>query len=532
MTASHTPGGAIDARRGDLAPGTAVGQYTVRRRIGAGGMAEVYEALHSGLNKRVAIKTLRREYADNPTLVARFLREAQVASSFRHPHIVDVTDVGIIDDLPCLVMEYLEGETLHALLKRRTSLPLAELVDLPLPVIAAVRVAHEHGVVHRDLKPANIFLTTAWTGGAHPKVLDFGISKLVAEPEPSALTTDSTFLGSPHYVSPEQARGERVLDGRADQYSIGVILYEAACGVRPFAHRAQTFMALMYAIAQGDYAPPRAHRPELPPEFEAIVLQAMQRDAAQRFPSLGEFGRALLPFASERTRLLQEPLFSGMLPSPMSSPNAAATLVDVPRATFEDSHGTLGRSVSEISSTARPLEAPRRISPVVWILAAGLVGALCLVAWGIVRVVAARSHAHVPVASAALLSPKPAPLQKPALAARPKPASSPAPAKTDYLAETKVTPDDATLELDGNKVGVGSFSTKLQLDGRKHKLSISAPGYDTVVLDFLDAPPPASVELVPVKSARPTVHRVVHAAPKSAGTPGKLHTDNRDPWAQ
>ena len=285
MTASNTPGGAIDTRRGDLAPGTAVGQYTVRRRIGAGGMAEVYEALHSGLNKRVAIKTLRREYADNPTLVARFLREAQVASSFRHPHIVDVTDVGIIDDLPCLVMEYLEGETLHALLKRRLSLPLDELVNLMLPVIAAVRTAHEHGVVHRDLKPANIFLTTAWTGGVHPKVLDFGISKLVAEPEPSALTTDSTFLGSPHYVSPEQARGERVLDGRADQYSIGVMLYEAACGVRPFAHRAQTFMALMYAIAQGDYAPPRAHRPDLPPEFEAIVLRpcsATPRSASRR----------------------------------------------------------------------------------------------------------------------------------------------------------------------------------------------------------------------------------------------------------
>ncbi len=525
MTASFTPGAAREGRRGDIAPGTVVGQYTVKRRIGAGGMAEVYEALHSGLNKRVAIKTLRREYADNGTLVARFLREAQVASSFRHPHIVDVTDVGMIDELPCLVMEYLEGETLHAMLKRRETLPVAEIVDLMLPVIAAVSKAHSQGVVHRDLKPANIFLTTGYAGGLHPKVLDFGISKILADEEPSALTTDSTFLGSPHYVSPEQARGERVLDGRADQYSIGVMLYEASCGVRPFAHRAQTFMSLMYAIAQGDYAPPRTHRPDLSPEFEAIVLKAMARDADARFDSLGELGRALLPFASERGRLLQAPVFSGMTQSALSAPDN--TIVDPPRFRLEESHGTtLGRSVSEIDGMRSIPSPSRRISPVVWIVGAGIVGALCLVGWGVERKIAARAAAR---AAAPLTS-----VQKPEPVATQSAAPAPAPTEETYEASTVVTPNNAVIEVDGTKMGTGSFSEELPRNGVAHKLTITAPGYDTVVLVFKDAPPPASVELVPTKpEPRRPVHHVVRSAPhKAAGPTSTLHTDNRDPWAQ
>ncbi len=529
MTASFTPGADKLGRRGDIAPGTVVGQYAIKRRIGAGGMAEVYEALHSGLNKRVAIKTLRREYADNGTLVSRFLREAQVASSFRHPHIVDVTNVGMIDELPCLVMEYLEGETLHAMLKRRESLSITEIVDLMLPVVAAVSTAHSKGVVHRDLKPANIFITTGWTGGLHPKVLDFGISKVLADEEPSALTTDSTFLGSPHYVSPEQARGEREIDGRADQYSIGVMLYEAVCGVRPFAHRAQTFMSLMYAIAQGDFMPPRAHRPDLPPAFETIILKAMARDVSSRFPSLGELGRALLPYASERARLLQEPVFSGMAASALSAPDN--TVVEVPRVRMEESHGTtLGRSVSEIDHM-RSMPSPRRISPVVWIVGAGAVGALCLMGWGVERAIAARTSAKAR-ARVAPAAQKASPPPKPVAAPSAQPAPAP-PEPEIFEAETSVTPKNATIDVDGTRMGTGSFSEELPKDGRSHKLTISAPGYDTVVLVFRDAPPPASVELVPTKRVHHSVHRVVHAAPhKKAGSASSPHTDNRDPWAQ
>ena len=296
--------------KSDFQPGATVGQYTITRRIGTGGMGEVYEALHVGLDKKFAIKTLRREHAEHETIVARFLREGQVASRIHHPNIVNVTDVGVIDGLPCLIMEYLEGGPLSAMFKREKLIPLNRLVDLMLPVIAAVHAAHKQGVIHRDLKPANIYLARNWTGDAEPKVLDFGISKLMQDPG-EITKASSSFLGSPHYASPELARGDKNLDARSDQYAIGVMLYEGSCGVRPFAHRADSFMSLMYAITEADYLPLRHHRPELPAAFEATVLRAMAKHREDRFPSVHDLGRALLPFASARAKLLWEPVFGG-----------------------------------------------------------------------------------------------------------------------------------------------------------------------------------------------------------------------------
>ncbi len=299
--------------KSDFQAGATVGQYTITRRIGTGGMGEVYEAVHAGLDKKVAIKTLRREHAEHETIVARFLREGQVASRIHHPNIVNVTDVGVIEGLPCLIMEYLEGEPLQALFKREKLIPVSRLVDLLLPVIAAVHAAHNQGVIHRDLKPANIFLARTWTGEVEPKVLDFGISKLMQDPGEITKAT-SSFLGSPHYASPELARGDKGLDARSDQYALGVILYEGSCGVRPFAHRAESFMSLMYAITEADYLPPRHHRPELPAAFEAAVLRAMAKHREDRYPSVHDLGRALLPFASARAKLLWEPVFGTASP--------------------------------------------------------------------------------------------------------------------------------------------------------------------------------------------------------------------------
>ncbi len=295
----------------ELRPGTTFGQYIIHRRIGAGGMGEVYEATHTGLNKRVAIKTLRREHAENQNVVSRFLREGKVASKLRHPHVVDVTDVGMIDGIPCLVMEFLDGETLGDLLKKSTErMSFEQLVDLLLPVMAAVHAAHELGIVHRDLKPANILLARTWSGEISPKVVDFGISKLTQDPTEATQAGSNSFLGSPHYASPEMARGIST-DARADQYALGVILYEGVTGRRPFAGQAQSFMALMYAIANGEYDYPTDLRPDLPVEFENIILRAMALSPEERFPTVKDVGRSLLPFASPRSRLLWEPAFAG-----------------------------------------------------------------------------------------------------------------------------------------------------------------------------------------------------------------------------
>jgi eukaryotic-like serine/threonine-protein kinase len=493
----------------DLQNGTSVGQYTIKRRIGAGGMGEVYEAEHVGLAKRVAIKTLRRQFTDNEVVVARFLREGQLASRIRHPHIVDVTDVGVIDGLPCLVMEYLEGESLHTLLRREKSLDLAKLIDIMLPVLAAVDAAHQQGVVHRDLKPANIFLARGLSD-VIPKVLDFGISKVVQDQAPAELTTDSTFLGSPFYVSPEVARGDRNVDARSDQYSLGVILYEGACGVRPFAQRADTFMALMFAIAQGDFPPPHVHRPGLPMDFERVVLRAMARSRGDRFPSVGALARAVLPFASPRSRTIWEPAFMSV-----SAPlEQGATAPDLPRAPFEETGGAISRSAHEGTGTAAR---PHPLGMLWWSLA----GAVALlagvgVALGASRAVVFYKNGEGPPAREGEVE-----------AANAGPQS--------YQVKLDASPANALIELDGRSTTVGTFSASFSKLGHGHTLEVSADGYETRTIVFdAKSPPPAHVELEKLEPqhAKPGPHPApaLHKAP-AASASGKPKLETGDPWS-
>lgn len=524
----------------DLVAGTSVGQYTIVRRIGAGGMGEVYEAMHTGLDKKVAIKTLRRHYGANDIITQRFLREGQLASRLRHPNVVDMTDVGIIAGLPCLVMEYLEGESLHAMFKREGALDVSRLVDLILPVIAAVDAAHRLGIVHRDLKPANIFLAQIWNGEVQPKVLDFGISK-VMEDAPGELTTDSTFLGSPHYVSPELARGDKQLDGRADQYSMGVILYEGLCGVRPFAEKADTFMSLMFAIGSGEFPPPRTKRPDISPELEAIVLRAMAKQKTDRFPSVGVLGRVLLPYASPRARMIWEPALgdpslppsSGPTPShssPRSSipslshlPNSVApavteqnTVFAGPRSSisFEESQGTLGRSASEIGSLPRPTEAPPLglVARVAAGMAALLVG--LAIALGATKLVTASRSADSEADS-----------DDPVMVTTPQ----------TYAVSVAVEPKTAVIEIDGRPVGNGSFTRTFTADGSSHTLRLSAPGYTTKTIVFSSATPPdkqitLDSETAPADSKS---KKRTPVAPTPAPKPsGGIGLDKRDPWTE
>ncbi|HET7539133.1 MAG TPA: serine/threonine-protein kinase [Polyangiaceae bacterium] len=275
--------------------GTVLGRYLLTRLVGEGGMAVVYEATDRDLGRRVAIKTLHERRALSPDVRMRFLREGQTASKIRHPNVAAIYDVGR-GSRPYLVMEYLEGEDLARCLLRQKVLGVEQTADLISPVVAAVAAAHDLGVVHRDLKPDNIFLSVE-QGSIKPKVLDFGISKIADQPALHALTTTGEFLGTIGYVSPEQAQDSKSLDGRSDQYSIGVILYECTTGRRPIED--SSYPVLLERVIAGQFTPPRSINPNLPDAFQALILKAMSRDPAQRFPTTRALGRALLEFASE-----------------------------------------------------------------------------------------------------------------------------------------------------------------------------------------------------------------------------------------
>jgi serine/threonine protein kinase/Tol biopolymer transport system component len=306
--------------------GAVLGRYALVRLLGAGGMGAVYEARHRDLGRRVAIKTLHAGHLAEPGARQRFLREGQAAARIRHANVADVYDVVIDDELPYLVMELLEGESMAALLKRAGALPAQHAADLMVPVVAAVAAAHDHGVLHRDIKPHNIFLCSE-RAGVRPKVLDFGISKL-SEPAPgSAPVSTGLVLGTPQYMSPEQVQGLKAIDARADQYSLGVVLYECVTGRRPFEDI--TPYALLQRTVQGDFPPPRRWVPALPAAFEQLILRAMARRPDERFPSTRALGMALLEHASARVRdeyegELSAPSRTAVTPT---APNSERTLL-------------------------------------------------------------------------------------------------------------------------------------------------------------------------------------------------------------
>ncbi len=316
----------VDRGSGDtLQPGTILGRYEIRRLLGQGGMGRVYEAQHRDLKKRVAIKTLLPALASNGDARERFLREGEAASRIRHPHVVDVTDVGSEGQVIYLVMEYLEGEDLARLIARQGSLSATQSADILLPVAAAIATAHQQGVIHRDLKPENIFLARTGFGGVHPKVLDFGISKVLGGSGVRALTGTAATMGTMNYLPPESLQGAREADARSDQYGLGTILYECVTGQRAFEE--ESFYLVLKKIAEGQFVPPCGRRPEIPRRLEKVILRAMSLEPARRFESVGHLGAALLEFASEGVRAFWTPTFGA---AASSAPDLLSAPTELP----------------------------------------------------------------------------------------------------------------------------------------------------------------------------------------------------------
>jgi serine/threonine protein kinase len=277
------------------------GRYRLDRLLGQGGMGEVWAATHAITRRRVAMKFLRASASLRPEMRRRLLREARMANRVRHPSVVDVLDVFVLDGgVPVMVMDLLIGETLGAKLAREKVLPVAQVAGLLLPVVEAVQAAHALGVVHRDLKPDNIFLIKGQ--GVAIKVLDFGIAKWTAkegeEPESGSLTGPGSVVGTPWYMAPEQCYGEKDIDERADVWALGVILYECLAGRRPV--EGSHVGELVRRMLGDGIVPIEARVPGLTPELARVIGRLLSREREERPRDLAEVRRVLAELAGKQ----------------------------------------------------------------------------------------------------------------------------------------------------------------------------------------------------------------------------------------
>src|SRR5580658_1065405 len=292
------------------------GRYELTHLIARGGMAQVYRAMDRQLERPVALKVLFPELSIDRTFVERFRREAQAAANLSHPNIVPVFDWGEDDGSYFIVMEYVEGRPLSAVLRDPQRLPPRQIATIAAGVAAALAFAHRHGVVHRDVKPGNVLITP----DGDVKVTDFGIARAMNTEE--SLTQTGAVMGTAAYFSPEQAEGKGV-DSRSDIYSLGVVLYEMAVGRPPFTGDSPVAVASKHVRDQPVL--PREANPTVPPALEAVIMKAMAKNPDDRYASAEELRADLLRFADGRP---VEAAYPG-LTSVMTGAVAATTAVPV-----------------------------------------------------------------------------------------------------------------------------------------------------------------------------------------------------------
>ncbi|KYG03021.1 hypothetical protein BE21_53700 [Sorangium cellulosum] len=476
------------------------GKYRILRQLGAGAMGAVYQAEHMGTGRRVALKVITGELASRQDIIDRFWREAKAAGRIDTEHITQVLDSGVDRDrnLPYLVMEFLSGEDLHGLLKKTG--PLAP--DVALRVIAqaclGLRKAHEAGVVHRDIKPANLFLARRDSGEMIVKILDFGIAKVVMEQaqetETAGLTKTGSLLGSPLYMSPEQALGSKHIDHRSDLWSLGISLYQALSGRTPFDH-ITAMGQLVVEINYGRLAPVQERAPWVPPEVAAVVDRALQRKPNDRFQSAAEMRDAILPLLTHGWTLAEsmltpvpESLRAHVAPRLMAS--SSPSLPEMPVPTFLPQAPQAAQTSPHPGNTAgamaRSQATPPRASPAKGLLA---VGAAALVTAGVVAggylavrrsidlAGAMRAQAWVAEAIKAAL---PAPLPRSTPAPAPEAPAVP-PEPPTRTVKLRILPADASVEVDGklvpSKNGIVELTGEL---GSVHRVRVFvAPRYST-----------------------------------------------------
>jgi serine/threonine-protein kinase len=392
------------------------GKYAIEAVVGRGGMGVVLAARHLELDERVAIKLILAD--DGPKaaeFIARFVREAKLASKIKSEHVVRVMDVARLPTgEPYIVMELLEGRDLAEMLTHSGPLPIDQVALYVLQACEAIAEAHALGIVHRDLKPANLFLATGRDGRPCVKVLDFGISKQMGEQAAHSMTKTNALMGSPLYMSPDQLVQSRDVDARSDVWALGVILFELLTGRPPF--EAEDAPQLIAHIL---HRPPQslaALRRDVPPELVRLIEAALVKDRERRIPNVAELSRGLLPYVPEAGRLTMERIVHVMA----RAGNAPLSVHDGTGSWRSSSSVAAGTPSATAGGASLDLGTTRKPSPVVPIVAA-LAGLLVLGGVGAFFVLGRGHAAEVPSAAAA---PSPAPLEvEPPKA----PAAAPAP---------------------------------------------------------------------------------------------------------
>jgi serine/threonine protein kinase len=306
----------------NLPSGQMLGPYRIINQIGRGGMATVYKAYQASVDRYVAIKVLPSQLAESKEFAARFQQEARIIARLEHPHILPVFDYGESEGVAYFVMRYLEAGTLKDRMQAGRPLPLAEIDRIFTQLTEALSYAHSQGIVHRDLKPANALIDS------HGNIFltDFGIAKLLESASPRLTQTDA-IMGTPAYISPEQAQSQPV-DRRSDIYSLGIILYEMVTGQVPFL--ADTPLAILFKHISDPLPPPSRVKPDIPPSIEQVILKALAKDPRERFATAGEFLTAWKRAMEEKDTVLWPP--ETVPPTVVEQPSSQSLPKPVPAA--------------------------------------------------------------------------------------------------------------------------------------------------------------------------------------------------------
>jgi serine/threonine-protein kinase len=450
VTSAEMEAGEVD---GDLPPGTQVGEYTVERRLGAGAFGVVYKGTQPVIGKDVAIKVLSLKFSVDPEASTRFVAEARAVNQIRHRHIIDIFSFGKLPDgRQYYVMEYLDGEPMDALLERERKLPLPKLLPILRGIAKALDAAHAKHIAHRDLKPENVFLARD-EGGVFPKLLDFGIAKLMgAEPGMTAKTRSGIAVGTPYFMSPEQARGKE-LDHRTDIYSFGVLVYLALTGTYPFDGDDHISILMQHVTAEPEA--PSARAPELPAGVDEVVLQLLQKDPAARPDNL-------------RTAVAALERAAGLSPSPDTGPVALRS-----------------QPVAVAAAPTAFVETPKR-RPRTWV-AIPIIAGVVVIAAGVFALTAGK-HAAKPQRP---VEPPPAPVVVHPAPPPPAPVPDKPPPPAPVTIDITGAPANSTVLVAGKVIGTAPGPVQLPQSTQALVLVVQADGYtpvSTIIVPDHDQP--------------------------------------------